>query len=127
MKKQKKKKDELFTEKGIVVYGNVYDAFKNYCKENPDLDAIFIGDDSMLVEVFRVIWDLHIRIPEDLKILCWTNKDRNYGMPITWTKFEQDIDLIVEKMYNILISQINGKEETEQITIRPKFILGDSL
>ncbi|MBQ0105353.1 MAG: GntR family transcriptional regulator [Armatimonadetes bacterium] len=60
--------DVLNLDVSKIVYGKVYDIFRKYCTENPNLDAIFIGDDSMLVEVFRVIWDLHLRVPEDLKI-----------------------------------------------------------
>ncbi|MBQ0105352.1 MAG: hypothetical protein KBT47_04865 [Armatimonadetes bacterium] len=48
-------------------------------------------------------------------------------MPITWTRFEQDIDLIVDGMYKILSDQINGITDVQQKTVSPKFIMGDSL
>ena len=112
---------------GKIAYGFVYDAFKTYYLKNPDLDAIFIGDDSIMAEIYRVITDLKISVPKDLKILCWANKDRNYGFPLTWSRFELDIDDVVDKMYNILINKINGMSSEEHIPIESKFVIGNSL
>ena len=119
--------DIINLDAGKTIYGDVYDTFKNYYKENPNLDALFIGDDSVLPEIHRVILDLGIKIPEDMKIICWANKNRNYGFPLTWTRFELDIDLVVDKMYNILINKIDGIGEEEHLLIESKIIIGDSL
>jgi len=110
-----------------AVFGHVYDVFKNYVQSNPDLEIIFIGDDGMIPEIYRALEDLNINIPNDLKILAWTNKNRNYGFPMTWTRLEQDIGGIVECMYDLLMKQIKGDREINKIPVLPKFISGDSL
>ena len=110
-----------------AVFGYVYDVFKDYIQNNPNLEVIFIGDDGMIPEIYRVIEDLNISIPGDLKILAWTNKGRNYGFPMTWTRFEQDIEGIIDCMYDLLMKQIDGDTEINKMPFLPMFINGDSL
>lgn len=127
MKKEYSNLDVLNFDVSKATFAYIFNTFKDYMNENKDIDAIFIADDNLIPEVENAIRSLKLNIPNDLKILAWTNKGRDYGFDMSWTRFEQDLDEAVESIYKLLIEQINGNMNSNKVSLLPKFIKGNSL
>lgn len=102
----------------------------NFLESNKDLEAIYIDDDNLIWDIFNAIKKLNYNIPKDIKILTKSNKNREYGFNMNWSRLETDLSEVANMLYKTLKHAMNNKNTTPQGIkkfVVPTYISGNSL
>ncbi|MBQ0104918.1 MAG: GntR family transcriptional regulator, partial [Armatimonadetes bacterium] len=108
-------------------YINIYNTFIETVSKNPKTDAVFIGDPTFIPAIHHAIEDMKIKTPEDMKIICYSMPDINYGFDLTWARLEMEYSTNPEPVLDILLKKIKGENVQSKIHVYPNFIKGNSL
>jgi len=106
-------------------------AFLQLLETCPDMDAIFVANDQMALNVLREAGHLNIDIPEQLAIVGFDNiPDSEYFRP-SLTTVSQDQHLIGEAAVDIIVEMIKANQEglpwdTQSKIISPTLIIRES-
>jgi LacI family transcriptional regulator len=84
-------------------------------KNNPEkVDAIFFCSRRVFFTGIKYMYEMGIRIPDDIQVLCF-DKIESYAMAnIPFICIEQPIREMGEKAVDILMDRINGSEDIKQ-------------
>ena len=106
---------------------SAYEIFIDMTKNNPNINGVFVADPNLLLPIKRAIEKLKLDIPKDMKIICFTDKNGNYGIDLKWDRLEQNSQEIQKVAADLLIKKIQNKATDDKIIIYPKIIKGNSL
>ena len=93
-------------------------------KENPDIDGIFAGDDTMAAICLNVMGQLGLRAPEDIKVVGADGARRTMTFMPDLTTVRQDIDRIGELAAQSIIALVNGEKPESNILLPVELIEG---
>lgn len=110
-----------------IISGAPYYLLREYLENNPYPDALFIVDDTFIPGVYHALKDMNIEVGKDLKLLCISTKQRNYGFDLAWTRLEYDTESIAIAVVNILKECLNGDDSGIKQYAWPKLVMGNSL
>ena len=89
-------------------------------------DLLFFNDDHLTTGALTVFHDLGIRVPDDVRLVTWSN--RNYG-PIfakPLTRMEMDNAAIGEKLAECVMEYLKGGKFPEGVVVGPKYVRGET-
>jgi LacI family transcriptional regulator len=91
--------------------------------------AVFAGDDRMAVVLYRAASELGLRIPQDLSVVGFGDRDLAGHIIPTLTTFSQDPVGIGTQAAEMLLKRISGdvaRDEIQRFVGEPRLILRDS-
>ena len=93
-------------------------------KENPDIDGIFAGDDTMAAICLNVMRQRGLRAPEDIKVVGADGARRTMTFMPDLTTVRQDIDRIGELAAQSIIALVTGEQPDSNIKLPVELIEG---
>jgi LacI family transcriptional regulator len=94
-----------------------------FAQLDPSIDGIFCGNDYMAAGCINAARSLDWRIPEDLKVLGYDNRDFSAFWSIPISTYEQPLDVMGQKSVSILLDAIEGKGSADAQTLIPSRFL----
>lgn len=91
---------------------------KKFMVENPDIDGIFTINDSIAVQVIKVLATMGIRVPEDVQVIGFDGQQISEGSNYFVSTIAQPIKEMAETAVDLLVDVINGKQ-VEHRTVFP--------
>ena len=110
-----------------ITSGASYYKARNYIENNDLPEAIFIADDTFIPGIYHMLQDLNLNVPGDIKVFCITNKGRNYGYNLDWSRLEYDPKAIAELLVKILKDCKNDNYKSIKQYAWPEYIKGSSM
>ena len=92
--------------------------------ENPDIDGIFAGDDTMAAICLNVMKQRGLSAPGDIKVVGADGARRTMTFMPDLTTVRQDIDRIGELAAQSIIALINGEKPESNIKLPVELIEG---
>ncbi len=92
--------------------------------ENPDIDGIFAGDDTMAAICLNVMKQRGLSAPDDIKVVGADGARRTMTFMPDLTTVRQDIDRIGELAAQSIIALINGEKPESNIKLPVELIEG---
>ena len=86
-------------------------AFRRLIAENPDIDAVFAGNDQMALGVLREASDRGIRIPEDLAVIGFDGVPEADQFTPSLTTIAQPLAAIGSSAVDRLLREIEGDDD----------------
>lgn len=94
--------------------GAFWDNFESIWNSTHDKpDGLFIGDDDFLRELTAVIYTKKIKVPEDLRIVAFTNRGRDIRLPFPIGKIEINPDKQAEMLAEIFCKSLKRERINE--------------
>lgn len=87
----------------------------NFIKKNPDIDGIFAVNDNIAIRVMNALKKVHIRIPEDVKIIGFDGIPQGKNTSPTLSTIEQNTDDIASTAVQSLLRLIKNPKNTGEI------------
>lgn len=85
-----------------------YNGAKKLLKQNPDLTAVFCGNDITAIGVIRAIKDMNLRIPKDISVISIDDIDTAQYLSPTLTTIQIPVEAMGSMAAKILIDRITG-------------------
>ena len=92
--------------------------------ENPDIDGIFAGDDTMAAICLNVMKRRGLSAPDDIKVVGADGARRTMTFMPDLTTVRQDIDRIGELAAQSIIALVNGEKPESNIKLPVELIEG---
>ena len=92
--------------------------------ENPDIDGIFAGDDTMAAICLNVMKQRGLSAPDDIKVVGADGARRTMTFMPDLTTVRQDIDRIGELAAQSIIALVNGEQPESNIKLPVELIEG---
>lgn len=89
-------------------------------------EAVFFTEDNICKEALHAIWELGIRIPQDLSVITHSNSEK-FHSPATLTLVEFKPDKIAGILFQAMEQLLSGTVPEFPILIEPVLIPGSSL
>jgi LacI family transcriptional regulator len=96
-----------------------------FIKNNPDLKALVFATNYLGITGLQSIRNLHLKVPEDIAIVCFDDHDIFALYPPGITSVSQPVEQIAKTAMHLLMEQLTNKSsptEKKQIELRPVFI-----
>jgi DNA-binding LacI/PurR family transcriptional regulator len=109
-------------------YATGYEGMKKLLLLSEKPQAVFCLDDVAAIGAMKAVWELGLKIPDDMAIVGFDNiKEGEYVCP-PLTTVDQPKAEIVRKLVEVLLTKIENKNgyPLQQITIEPKLIIRKS-
>ena len=89
-------------------------------------DLLFFNDDHLTTGALTVFHDLGIRVPDDVRLVTWANK--NYGPVFAkpLTRMEMDNAAIGEKLAECVMEYLKTGAFPEGVVVGPRYIRGET-
>ncbi len=89
-------------------------------------DLIFFHDDHLATGALFAIYDAGLRVPDDVRVVTWANK--NYGPAFVkpLTRIEMDNAAIGEKLAESVLEYLRDGKFPENVVVGPKYIRGET-
>lgn len=115
--------DQVKTPEGMV-------AIRNFLEMHPSIDSILFATNNLAINGLRVIREKHIKIPEDLAIISFDERDvfELYSPPIS--VIAQPISDLAEELINGTLEILSSKKEGTHFfrkTLPGKLVVRESL
>jgi len=94
---------------GGLIFEEVEDAINQLLKIKPRPDSIFCGTDKITTNSLRILQQKHIRIPEDIALIGFSNFELTDLLTPTLSVIKQDAHTMGVKATELLIKQIESK------------------
>lgn len=92
--------------------------------ENPDIDGIFAGDDTMAAICLNVMKQRGLSAPDDIKVVGADGARRTMTFMPDLTTVRQDIDRIGELAAQSIVALVNGEKPESNIKLPVELIEG---
>lgn len=105
-----------------VSNSTAYDIIKRFLLNNPAIDGVFAGNDSIAFIVLRILNELNIHIPESMKVIGY---DDNYMIPMVYpllSTIKQPISDIGKTAVTTLINMIHNQQVTRENILNVDYI-----
>lgn len=90
-------------------------------------DAILFGDDYFCASGIVTILAYGYRIPEDVKIVTFSNKGNTPPFPKSLTRIELDVPDAARQMSRLVLTALKGGEVPHEVTVGSRWIPGETL
>ncbi|HOA40654.1 MAG TPA: LacI family DNA-binding transcriptional regulator [Halanaerobiales bacterium] len=112
----------LVVEEDLIIEGDFsqesgYQAMMQIMEENKDLTAVFAGNDMMALGAYRAIYDLGLKIPEDISIIGHDDFTLASLVRPALTTMQQPIYEIGELAARVLIDMLKGRKNKEPLIV----------
>lgn len=95
--------------------------------ENKKVDAFFVSGDERAIGVYKAIYDLGFKIPEDIAVLGIDNIKYSQFLTPSLSSIDQRLELFTNEAVTMLLELINKKEnKVEAKIIEPELISRES-
>ena len=96
--------------------------------KNADLDAVFFATNYLGLNGLVALRDLHLRLPEDLKVLCFDDHDVFELFQPGISVIQQPIQEIAQTALQLLVAQLGHSKlpRKTQVLIAPRLLLRSS-
>lgn len=95
--------------------------------KNKDYTAIFAFNDLMAYGVYKKLYDIGLKIPDDVSVIGYDNISFSQFIHPSLTTISQPSYQIGEKAVNILIDNVEGRKNKEnRVIYQPELIIRDS-
>jgi LacI family transcriptional regulator, galactose operon repressor len=119
--------DLIVQDSKLYNYDAGYSGFKKLIADGTDATAIFVLCDRIAVGVYRAAAELGIRIPDDISVVSYDNREFTEVMLPRLTSVEADFEKIGRAACKILMARIkNPNRANERLTIKPRLKIKDS-
>jgi DNA-binding LacI/PurR family transcriptional regulator len=99
-------------------------------KRHPDVDGVFVGNDSMALGAIKAARELGRRVPEDLAVVGFDNMPESAFFHPTLTTIHQDLDRVgsqaVGALHALLNSAVEPNPDGDEIVIGPRLVVRES-
>ncbi len=96
-------------------------------KKHPEISAIFVTMDFIALGVYSYCYAAGLRIPDDISILGFDNREFAPVLLPGLTTFQENVDEISQIIYDRLNYIVNDSASTDSITIKPIIIIRNSV
>lgn len=125
-------------EKAHIPYKEEYVRFGNYQFDsgytqgkdlltNTDITAVFVANDLMAYGFYKAARELNKRIPDDISVIGFDDLFFSANIDVPLTTLKQATDKLAYNVCDILIKQLNNEEVPNNIILKPKLIVRDSV
>ncbi|MEU5871238.1 LacI family DNA-binding transcriptional regulator [Glycomyces sp. NPDC047369] len=93
---------------------------------DPDVTAVFCGNDEIAMGVMRGITEAGLRVPDDISVAGFDDNPlaELWSPPLTTAR--QDFATLGRRGFQLLLNAINGTDDRRYSTERPRLVLRDS-
>lgn len=95
-----------------------------FFQENPAIDGIFTINDSMAVDVKRVLEQLGKKVPEEVQIIGFDGQRGSDGDPYLVSSIAQPVQQMGAKAVELILTVIQGKEVENRTVLPVNFVDG---
>lgn len=88
-----------------------YASSKKLLDINPSVTAFFAGDDQLAIGAMQYLRENGIRVPEDISIMGYDDRDTSQLFCIQLTTVHQQIEEIGDRAGNLMLEMIEGKNK----------------
>ncbi|XFA99268.1 LacI family DNA-binding transcriptional regulator [Candidatus Izemoplasma sp. B36] len=81
------------------------------CLLKQNVDSIFCFNDMMALEVYSLLQNKGIKVPEEVKVAGFDNLRKEFTIPINLTTIDTDKDGIIDLAVDTLLTKIKSKSE----------------
>lgn len=127
------KENNIFIREEYIVNGDYslksgYDSVEKLLEYN-ELTAIYCANDNMAIGAARKIYEMGLRIPEDISLIGTDNIEPvKYMCPATLTTIKQDQYKSGEIIANMILKYMKeGSSNTEKIILKQELVIRDSV
>ena len=89
-------------------------------------DVILFGDDYFCAPAIVTILSYGFRIPEDVRIVTFSNKGNEPPFPKPLTRIELDVPDVATQMSRLALAVLNGQPVPPEIVVGSRWILGET-
>lgn len=127
------KENNLEIEEDWIIHGSInesagYDGLMKLAKKSKLPEVIYAFTFPVALGIYTASQELGLKIPDDLKIVCFGVGTYNRYLEQPMTYMDQPAEKIGQKALELLIKKINSKEEIfEQIELTSKLVKCDDI
>lgn len=125
--------NNLFLSDSYIVNGDFNEEIakekaKELIQNHPELTAIFVASDLMAMGAIKGLSELGYRIPQDISVIGFDNNLISEYINPSLTTVHQDLSLISETAFNLLVDKIKDNSESVPANyVDHKIIVRDSV
>lgn len=108
-------------------FSDVREKVKAFKQEYPEVTALFCLYDYIAMAVMKALYDLKLRIPEDVAVVGYDNIQLDEYLPVGLTSIDGNNNKVGEIAARIILNQIStGTEEVQHVLLTPKLVVRES-
>ncbi|MHC5375363.1 LacI family DNA-binding transcriptional regulator [Enterococcus sp. LJL120] len=100
------------------------DRLSEFLTARPDIDGIFTINDSMALDVQRVLTKLGRRVPEDVQIIGFDGQRNREGEKYLVSSIAQPVELMGKTAVDLILQVINGQDVQQRTVLPVAFVEG---
>ncbi len=89
-------------------------------------DLLFFRDDHLATGALFALYDAGLRVPDDVRVVTWANKDYGPTFVKPLTRIEMDNAAIGEKLAESVLEYLRDGKFPENVVVGPKYIRGET-
>lgn len=89
-------------------------------------DVLYFTDDYIATAALMVLSHEGVRVPEDVKVVAWSNRGLGPVYPVPLTRMEFDPYAAGEKVFEVAMNQLTGAETPTFCEVSAKYVVGET-
>jgi DNA-binding LacI/PurR family transcriptional regulator len=101
-------------------------AMRALLSREPELDAVFVGNDLMAIGAMRALHAVGRRVPDDVAVVGFDDNPAAAGLTPALTTVAQTVSQMGQTMAHALLSLLQGDSEIRQVVLPTRLIVRES-
>lgn len=104
-----------------------YKAMKSFLRNGSEISAIFAVNDNVAIGALRAIWEMGLRVPDDIAVVGYDDDEMDSFLPIPLTSIAQQKAMMGRHAVTLLLERIyRGRIISQHICLKPQLVIRSS-